>query len=197
MTATTVVGRLPRNWEHAFGYDGQARYVAFFWTPTGDEAMYDDGEISGDGNWHLFLALRRQRPDIDRRYNLGDSETEADHWLLLDRQTRDLTVLAKAEARARLGQQWPPPGAPLELSDLDWALIQKAVCQHPESTRQRAEAAMHIIQRCEACSHSIAPGWLGAEDGGFDRCPECKGWGFLPAPDEASRLVLEAGKAQS
>ncbi|MBN1657726.1 MAG: hypothetical protein JXA93_04960 [Anaerolineae bacterium] len=191
MKTNDRAGTLPRHWEHAFGYDGEARYVAFYWTPVGDEAVYDDGQTSGDGNWHLFLAWRRQRPDVDRRYNLGDSETDADHWLVLDRETRDVAVLTRAEARVVLGQQWPTPGAPIELSDLDWALIKEAVCQ----AMARAEAAMRVIQRCETCMRSIAPGWLRAEDGGFDRCPECQGWGFLPAPGEATERALQEAEA--
>jgi hypothetical protein len=192
MNTNQQAGTLPRNWEHAFGYDGEARYVAFYWTPTGDEARYDDGQVSGDGNWHLFLAWRRWHPDVDRRYNLGDSETDADHWLVLDRETRDVTVLDRAEARAMLGGQWSLPGAPVTLSELDWALIEEAVRQ----AMVRSEAAMRVIRRCETCVRSIAPGWLGAEDGGFDRCPECNGWGFLPAPDDAFRMVAEETKVQ-
>lgn len=192
MKANLQAGTLPRNWEHAFGYDGEARHVAFYWTPAGDEAVYDDGQTSGDGNWHLFLAWRRQRPDVDRRYNLGDSETDADHWLVLDRETRGVAVLDRAEARAMLGQQWPPPGAPMTLSELDWVLIEEAVRQ----AMARTEAAMRVIQRCQTCLRSIAPGWLPAEDGGFDRCPECKGWGFLPPPDEGLKLAPIDAEAQ-
>jgi hypothetical protein len=33
MKVKNRVGVLPRNWERAFGYDGDARYVAFYWTP--------------------------------------------------------------------------------------------------------------------------------------------------------------------
>ena len=47
MKTADLVGVLPRNWERAFGYDGEARYVAFYWTPVGDEAMYDDGQVVG------------------------------------------------------------------------------------------------------------------------------------------------------
>jgi len=96
MKVENLVGTLPRNWERAFGYDGEARYVAFYWTPVGDEAMYDDGQVSGDGNWQMFLLVRHDHPELDRRYNLGYSETEADDWLLLDRETRSLVVLPKS-----------------------------------------------------------------------------------------------------
>jgi hypothetical protein len=40
----------------AIGYTGEARYVAFQWTPYGDEAEYFDGRRSSIGNWQGFLA---------------------------------------------------------------------------------------------------------------------------------------------
>jgi hypothetical protein len=65
MKTANLVGTLPRNWERALGYDGDARCVAFYWTPAGDDAMYDDGPwppcgrqgrwASGDGQ--LFNPL--------------------------------------------------------------------------------------------------------------------------------------------
>jgi hypothetical protein len=171
--------RLPRNWERAFGYDGEARYVAFYWTPVGDEAMYDDGQVSGDGNWRLFLTLRHGNPTLDQRYNVGGSDLEADHWLLLDRETRDLGGLPRAEAQARLRQQWPTMDLDAELTAFDWGVIQEAVRQALDNV----EAGMEQIQPCNTCFYSVAPGWLQAGDGGFDPCPVCCGCGFLPAPE--------------
>ena len=176
------IGTLPRNWERAFGYDGEARYVAFYWTPVGDEAMYDDGQVSSDGNWRLFQTLRHRRSELDEHYNVGHSDLEADDWLLLDRETRDLVVLPKAEAQARLRQQWPSLNLNDELTADDWAIIQEAVQQALDNV----EAAMEQIQQCDTCFCSVAPGWLQAGDGGFDPCPVCSGWGFLPLPEESA-----------
>ena len=36
MKTADLVGVLPRNWERAFGYDGDARYLAFYWASLGD-----------------------------------------------------------------------------------------------------------------------------------------------------------------
>jgi len=182
----TFNSTLPRNWEHAFGYDGEARYVAFYWTPAGDEAMYDDGRVSGDGNWYLFLTLRHSHPELDRQYNLGYSELEADHWLLLDRETRALVVLPKDKAQAQLRAQWPPLDVDAALAGLDMETIMEAV----RHAVDQAHAAVKVIRPCDTCFYSIAPGWLQAEDGGFDRCPVCTGWGFLPEPEQ---VVLGEG----
>ena len=179
MKTADLVGVLPRNWERAFGYDGDARYVAFYWTPVGDEAMYDDGRVSGDGNWRLFLSLRYRHPELDRRYNVGYSDLEADHWLLLDRETHDLVVMPRAEAQARLHQQWPTSGPDTKLTGFDWDVIQEAVQQALDNV----ESAMKHIGPCDTCFFSVAPGWLRADDGGFDSCPVCQGWGFLPLPE--------------
>ena len=73
----------------AIGYPGCSRYVAFYWTPYGDEVMYSDGRISADGHWHAWLLFIRHKsiaPHL-QGYNLGSSDEEATHWLLVDRET--------------------------------------------------------------------------------------------------------------
>ena len=37
----------------AIGYTGKERFVAFQWTPYGDEVEFADGRIIATGNWHL------------------------------------------------------------------------------------------------------------------------------------------------
>lgn len=72
----------------AIGYPEQARYVAFYWTPCGDEVIYTDGRLSADGHWHAWLLFTRHRtiaPHL-QAYNLGSSDEEATHWLLVDRE---------------------------------------------------------------------------------------------------------------
>jgi hypothetical protein len=189
MKTADLVGVLPRNWERAFGYDGDARYVAFYWTPVGEEAVYDDGQVAGDGNWRLYLTLRYQHPELDRRYNVGYSNLEADHWLLLDRETHDLVVMPMAEAQARLRQQWTSLDANAKLTSFEWDVIQEAVLQALDNV----QSAMQFICPCDTCFHSIAPGWLEAEDGGFDSCPVCQGWGFLPLPEATASPVSQDG----
>lgn len=54
---------VPPQLEEAIRYQGQARHVAFYWQPAGDEAMYDDAHVSGDGNWLAWLAYVDQPAD--------------------------------------------------------------------------------------------------------------------------------------
>ena len=151
--------------------------------------------MSGDGNWRLYLTLCYQHPELDRRYNVGYSNLEADHWLLLDRETHDLVVTPRAEAQARLRQQWTPLDANAKLTVFDWDVIQEAVHQALDNV----ESAMQHIGPCDTCFYSIAPGWLRADDGGsfgsaqdmFDSCPVCRGWGFLPLPETPASPVSQ------
>ena len=48
---TPLKAPIPPQLKEALGYEGDARFVAFYWSPDGDEAMYDDGQTSGDGDW--------------------------------------------------------------------------------------------------------------------------------------------------
>ena len=41
----------------AIGYTGKERFVAFQWTPYGDEVEFADGRIMATGTWHLNDAL--------------------------------------------------------------------------------------------------------------------------------------------
>jgi hypothetical protein len=56
---------------------------------------------------------------------------------------------------------------------------------------------MEQIQPCDTSFYSVAPGWLQAEDGGFDPCPVCSGWGCLPVPDGLAVVMSQEVKATS
>jgi hypothetical protein len=92
------------------GYTGEARFVAFNWTPYGDEAEYFDGRRSATGNWQAFLAYI-QHPAVSpllEGYDFGSSESEAKHCLILDREKVELFIAPMKEAHAFLTEQWPP-----------------------------------------------------------------------------------------
>ena len=96
--------RLPESFEDALGYPRGFRWVAFFWEPCGDEAMFDDGYCSAEGNWWGFLAFIRH-PSVKpwlAGCDLGTSEDEATHWLLCDLESRDVFVGERAEVKAFL-----------------------------------------------------------------------------------------------
>jgi hypothetical protein len=92
----------------AIGYQGKARYVAFYWTSYGDEIIYSDGRLSADGDWHAWFVFTRHKsiaPHLEE-YNLGSSDEEATHWLLVDRLTHALYVGAQGEVHQTLRCQY-------------------------------------------------------------------------------------------
>ncbi len=109
--------KLPWSFEKALGYPGGFRWVAFFWEPCGDEAMFDDGYCSTDGNWWGFLQFIRH-PSVKpwlAGCDLGSSEDEATHWLLCDLESRDVFVGEREEVKAFLVNEvkkYVPEGAP-------------------------------------------------------------------------------------
>jgi hypothetical protein len=101
---------VPPQLEQAIGYEGNGRFVSFTWTPYGDEAYFDDGRFSGTGDWDGYLTFV-QHPAVApllAGYQLGDSDREAKHALVLDRQERKLYAAPMREAGSFLDRQWPP-----------------------------------------------------------------------------------------
>jgi hypothetical protein len=99
---------VPPMLEAAIGYDGDARWVAFYWQPAGDEACWDDGRASLCGaNWPAYLAYTRHPavwPHL-ALYDFGSSDEPARHWLVLDRRERRLYAAPRKVAGASLRQQ--------------------------------------------------------------------------------------------
>jgi hypothetical protein len=96
--------------EEAFGYHGPSRWVAFYWTPSGDELVYDDGTVSADGSWVAWLTFLhhpRIAPAL-HSYHLGSSDDDATHWLLLDREMRILSIGTAAAGKHFLRHAAPP-----------------------------------------------------------------------------------------
>lgn len=119
--------KLPESFEVALGYPGDSKWVAFYWEPCGDEAMYNDGLCSGDGNWYGFLSFVRH-PKVKpwlTDYNLGSSDFEADHWLLCNLADREIFVGGRKDVGGFLYDEMKksfPESlnvAPLELSPED------------------------------------------------------------------------------
>lgn len=110
--------KLPGSFEKALGYDGKMKWVAFYWEPAGDEAAYNDGVCSADGNWFGFLKFV-EHPGVMphlQQYNLGSSDFEAEHWLLADLEDREIWVgpqgevakFVRREAEKQFAVPFPP-----------------------------------------------------------------------------------------
>jgi hypothetical protein len=129
----------------AIGYKGEARFVSFQWTPYGDEADYSDGRMSATGNWHAFLAYVRH-PAVSpflKEYDLGSSDSEARHALILDRRKFEIMIAPVKEAQAFLSAQWPPQ-PPIRMSKEEYlAMLSKAL----KSVKQPEDIDIEDIQR--------------------------------------------------
>lgn len=78
--------------------------------PFGDELCYDDGRIAGTGAWYPFLQYRshaRVAPSL-KPWNIGYSDVEADHWLVLETAAGNVWIAEIADALAILLPQHPP-----------------------------------------------------------------------------------------
>ncbi len=115
----------------AIGYKGEARFVSFHWTPYGDEAEYSDGRLSATGNWQAFLAYI-QHPAVSpllQDYNLGSSESEATHALILDRDKLEVMIAPVKEAQTFLREQWPPE-PPIRMSQKEYLAMISEKLKH-------------------------------------------------------------------
>lgn len=171
---------LPRNWERAFGYKGSARWLAVYWTPSGDEAMYDDSQVSVTANWRVFQELtRRYRVAITNAlvqsgacpaedawaaiYYFGSSDADASHCLLLDLTERKIYFdeIGPGLQYVVIGQH--PPVPDIEPVEITSEMLAKALADAQASMR---EAFSRPFRLC-----SCQGGWAQAKDGGYDLCP--------------------------
>ena len=176
--AAQFVGLLPRNWERAFGYRGSARWLAVWWTPAGDEALFDDGEGQAAAQWTVYLDLVQNRIAIPLaralanyprgRYALGSSDEEATHCLLLDLEHRGVYVAPIGEALRFLQAQAQPAQEALQV-DLETLL---------QALREVARRSPDLSPRV-LCPRCGGVGWIRALDGGYDECDMCHGEGWL------------------
>lgn len=158
---------VPPHLAETFGYPGKARFVGFYWEPTGDEVEYDDGRFSGTGDGWAFLTFRRH-PAVAGHldaYNLGYSDLEASHALVLDRQQSQMYVAAVEAARAFLRSQHPPfPALPpqaveqfaesiKDLRSTGW----KELRVDPEVVAQRMKEQQQAMSRMVAYLDAYLP----------------------------------------
>ena len=141
MTDTSMPGEsvaipIPNELDRVFGYRGDARFVGFCWSPFGDELTYSDGVSSGSAQWQAFLQYKRHpavRSHLEP-YDLGSSEEDATHMLLIDREQQIAAVAPVSEARAFLESQWPEP-APMTPEEQE--AVQREFTRLMEEMRNR------------------------------------------------------------
>jgi hypothetical protein len=102
---------LPRAFAEKLGYRRERRFVAAYWEPGGDVVtLRDDSFLAGGfGDWFpwtkFFHKPEVMRWRIRNNINLGNSDEEATHWLIIDRNTNRGFVAPLEEAYKRVQQQ--------------------------------------------------------------------------------------------
>lgn len=78
---------LPPDLERTFGYEGNERFVAFYWERGGDEFRVHDSRIDHDGQWHAWLTYSRHTAvyKLLHPFNFGNSDEAAEYWFIFDR----------------------------------------------------------------------------------------------------------------
>lgn len=111
MLLLTAPVLLPAGFLNALGYRHGRRLVALYWTPDGDEACFADGTVSACGlcDNRVYQEFVR-RPEVagwiaEHGLHLGDSERQAEHWLLADAVTGQVGAAPWREARMALVRQ--------------------------------------------------------------------------------------------
>ncbi len=102
---------MPPSLEGALGYSGEGRFLALWWEPAGDEAMWSDGRTTTDAWWHGFLTYI-QHPRVEpylAPYDLGSSEEPAAHYLLLDLVDRQAYIGTASQVTRFLHDYTPRP----------------------------------------------------------------------------------------
>ena len=142
--------KLPKSFEEAMGYQGGLRWVAFYWEPCGDEAVYDDGFYSEDGNWCGFINFA-DHPSMApwlSPYDLGSSDGEAKHWLLCDLENREVYVGEKEEVRAFLtaeAKRRQPKEINLEMDDA-YKRFREAILRAEEHLKQLPTPSIQEVE---------------------------------------------------
>jgi hypothetical protein len=102
------------------GYPGEARYVGLCWQPCGDEVEYDDGQMSGTGSWGPYLAYTQHLavgPAL-AVFDLGSSDGEPRHILIIDQAERKAIVADVRTGRDFLRRQEHPPLPEVDAGDV-------------------------------------------------------------------------------
>jgi hypothetical protein len=136
----------------------------------GDEAYYSDGQIPTVGEWdaaNLFFNHPLLAPHL-RPFHLGSLEEPPAHYLLLDRESRQLSVAPVADAQELLRKQWgvDPDGQDpvLVVTEDEWdLLVQDLMARLPQvSPEQFVEHWREHQRHIDALTAWLAEAWESA-----------------------------------
>src|SRR5688572_5229926 len=86
------------------GYPGDARFVSLRWMEQVGEVEYSDGRMSAIASYmpyFLYIQHPAVKPHL-KAYDIGYTQSEATHALILDREKLELYIAPVKEAEAFL-----------------------------------------------------------------------------------------------
>lgn len=150
---------VPPQIEESLGYTGECRWLATWWEPAGDEARIADKWTQQDGEWAGFLAYTQHRTvaPILRSYNLGSSDSRAEHVLIFDLQERTAYIAPYNTGLLFLETQDEPKPEHIAALERIYAeggfeAIQDALCSLPNPVPEITD----IMQAIEKTNQVIA-----------------------------------------
>jgi hypothetical protein len=156
---------LPPELAETLGYRGGARFVGFFWSPLGDQLVATDGVDSGTPQSWAYLAYRRHRAvsPLLAPFDLGSSDEDGAHVLLIDRDANRASVAPVADARAFLAGQHPPaPSLTPEQQEAFRAELERLLAEWRTRPVDHAAMAREMAEQQGRLARMMA--WL-------DMCP--------------------------
>jgi len=208
--------RVPVSFWKALGYEGSSRLVMLYWTPAGDETVFEDGLVSVCGaDWQSFLflladprnesALKRAcRLSKVHKEAIGTSDNFATHAIVVDREEQKSYLVPIEDARKEVNAQYIDVDVKIEFDQGDWEALKKALDEIPAPTHEEIETRIREQQANMAAfvadmhkeppnCKSIINGWVCLRHGGSTcpgMCPEFEAFEELDL-DGCCRLLTE------
>lgn len=154
----------------AVGYTGESRFVALH-CGGGDESYYDDGVISATGEWGPYLLYLRH-PAVWPHlvgFHFGNSDADATHWLLLDREKGVAYAGAVRDVHALLVAQHPEVYAPApDVTVRTWEDMLASLQEHQGAweslSADEQMATIHERMREQEQRYLALEEWLAKQD---------------------------------
>ena len=168
----TVCATYPPQLPETLGYRGNARFVGFYWSPLGDQLVATDGINSATGQSWAYIGYKRHRAvfPLLEPFDLGSSEEDAVHMLLIDRTASRANIAASVDEDPHVSRR-PTPSAP---------------GTHPRAARSVQPGTGTVARRVAGAGRSITRPSLGrwpSESG--DRVGRMMAWlEMCPVPEQ-------------
>ena len=124
--------------------------------------MVSDGLISFTGHWPGYLAYiqhRRVYPHLNG-YNLGSSEDQAEHRLVIDRREQTAYILPCRQAERLLSSQWEQAGRPSIPQVFSLEELEEVVRRTAEQWQPPSDQDLRALMEADHAAVQALRDWL-------------------------------------